>query len=572
VGETVRTCFVCKVEKPITEFGETTRPGAESGRRFSCKACNEDSEIKTTSGGGVPRTCRRPTKPRGRKWVDYKGDAELDTRPTADGTPRALVINTYGGSLLIGAARAGVEVIASLEDSGYGTQHQHANFPELRDRIIGGRTNWPTLDLEEAIVIGHPPCAAFSQVNTSAKTEGARGIGAAKFKCTVDVLTYAMTARAKVIMVESVVRTMEGARTVHDRLAGEHGYDVYRVLQAAADFGVPQKRNRFWCIFVRQDAGFKPWFKLPDYPAKRLCEILELGDDGPFLGMPKVQKLVDDLPRQFTEAGLTNAQIEEVFRGEHGYGRTFRLACRVLDLPGTIETRSQLSPIFGKYESAQVSILDPEGLAPTVMGGASWMCAGRALMAVEYKRIMGYPDDYQLPDDPREWLSRGVVPEVAAWLLSHAIQWGRGMADEDAVHLNPGDVLNVSELRNPQPVCDGQGAERKTVPKTRTTVPKTRTPGQLKRRVIRRYAFALGTVPEEEVRAAFEPKKQLVCHPLVSLEERASGFAAVLQYEPPNKGGHKGDVERIAQRAAKRLDAAGFGPVEWRDEGPCDID
>ena len=42
-----------------------------------------------------------------------------------------LIINTYGGSLLLGARLAGHRVEAVLEDVGYGSEVVAANFPKV---------------------------------------------------------------------------------------------------------------------------------------------------------------------------------------------------------------------------------------------------------------------------------------------------------------------------------------------------------------------------------------------------------------------------------------------------------
>jgi hypothetical protein len=58
--------------------------------------------------------------------------------------------------------------------------------------------------------------------------------------------------------------------------------------------------------------------------------------------------------------------------------------------------------------------------APELRGDSRWAVNGRAFTGVEYRRVAGYPDDYQLAVDgpgPNHLLARGASPPVAMWLL-----------------------------------------------------------------------------------------------------------------------------------------------------------
>src|SRR5262249_12919400 len=105
------------------------------------------------------------------------------------------------------------------------------------------------------------------------------------------------------------------------------------------------------------------------------------------------------------------------------------------------------------FRAAQVRVLDPTGIVGTLMHNSTWMCRGRALSAVEYKRAMGYPDDYRFPvSDWRRLISKGVCPPVAAWLLDQVLAWieNRTPPIAGVEWLAPGDVLDIRTTL----VCD----------------------------------------------------------------------------------------------------------------------
>jgi site-specific DNA-cytosine methylase len=380
-----------------------------------------------------------------------KADDLLALRPSltdyAGTGPKVLVINTYAGSLLQAAVNLNVDILASCEDAAYGMGIQVDNFPQLRGRFAGQCKYWPQRSLEDTVVISHPPCAAFSTQNSGGagqKSEN-RGTDAKKFAITKNVLDYAMGKRCRVLLVESVVPTLEGAREIHDAIAKEHGYHIYRILQNAMTFGVPQNRPRFWAAFVRPDvAPDGVWLKHVPRPAV-VADIL-MEDPGPML--PGLVRQFEKLPGQFRQAGLTDSQVADALAGKVRYGHAWKIAGQALGMSQK-EAKEKLVPIFGRFESAQFKVLDPRKPAHTLLTDSRWIYNGRPLSIAEHKAIMGYPSGYKMPaTDLRGMLSRGVVPAVAEWVLDHAIAWSEGRPmPEGAMLVRPGDI---ADLRPPK--------------------------------------------------------------------------------------------------------------------------
>jgi hypothetical protein len=330
---------------------------------------------------------------------------------------KVLIINSYAGSLTLAASQVpGVEIIGSYEDEGYGLSIQKENFPNISYRAK--HSDWPVQDLSETIVLAHPPCAAFSQQNASAS---ARGTDAKKFQCTINVLNYAFRHKALALAIESVQPALEGAREVHDRLAEEYGYDTYRILENAVSHGLPQWRPRFWCIFIRK--GVTGVFTVQKKTeVRRLSEVIPATECPVENGMAiNWLKQVDRL----TEAFGSETTVK-LLGGSLGYGSLPSLIKKNDLAPGM--DGGQIAKTYcemGNFMSHCLRILNPRGFATTLLFDSWWAMDGRPLNPNDYKAIMGFPWSYKFPGktEPkfREFLSRGVCPPIAKWILDAVI-------------------------------------------------------------------------------------------------------------------------------------------------------
>lgn len=332
----------------------------------------------------------------------------------------ALVINTYAGSLLIGCKKAGYNVTASYEDSGYGTPLQRKNFPGLQ--CLESFEQWnSSLDLTDKVIIAHPPCACFSAMTNAAVT----GTDSPKFVPTLRLLEYTHKTRPAALVYESVPAAIPGAWSTHDAFAKDNGYSVHRLL-FNYDAWVPQDRVRAWFVFLRKDVF--PNRVLYLHPQPRLRPSLQnvLGDSMVGVPLPRQVKELERV-REYLGKWISQSEITAYFSGEHGYG----LLPAVLRKPGNAFAGVDLMECAKRcgrpYLRYNPYIVDPEASKVGVLMGITFLLyKGRLLGDVEYKRIMGYPDDYDLTlnangnvstYEPREWLSRGVVPAAAAWVL-----------------------------------------------------------------------------------------------------------------------------------------------------------
>jgi site-specific DNA-cytosine methylase len=383
------------------------------------------------------------------------------------GKPSVLIINSYAGSIVQGVTQAKHEIVASMEDSAFGINIQKANFPKLTYHDT--RDQWPKkLDLSDSIVMAHPPCSAFSlmtprwQKSADGKTKV--GLDSDAFACTINVLNYAMGNKALAIAVESVPGALEGARSVHDKFAAR-GYDLFRIQQNAVTFGNPQWRQRFWALFVRK--GVLPNRELHVVHRPQLATV------GSILmkkGGTPIERDVEAFERQRAKlkAQFGKKFADAAMLGEQGYGTMLAIINKELKRTGKLDSigggvsKTGIKLEKGTpaavvralcerapYVTNVLRIMDPEGMAPTVLAGAWWSIGGtdRPLVREEYNRIMGFPDDYAWPGSThgqfRMYLSKGVVPAVARWVCETLSSNVTGQVRKATHKVSHGDVLNL---------------------------------------------------------------------------------------------------------------------------------
>lgn len=381
-----------------------------------------------------------------------------------------LIINSYAGSLTIAAHQEGHPVIGSYEDAGYGLEVQRANFPKLdyRETVAG----WPARqDLRDVLVMAHPPCAAFSQQNI---TKAARGLEAPKFQQTRTVIDYTLRNRCAGLAVESVCGAHEGARAAHDELASKYGYHVYRVLQNACSFGVPQWRPRFWAFFLPRGAGLRlPPVPNDFRPARSIYQ--RRGTENAH----DVERWDRQL-RMLMRAGGPK-WVGRLAEGAEGYGSivrplqrrleaTERLAPEYRPRGGNVHAAGSLCATAQAWCCSEhanntttflcrvARLVDPDDLLGTVLGDAWWVWAGqdtgdgssRSFYEEEYKLAMGFPAGYDFravrPRLLRTFLSRGVCPPVARWVLQ-GLQLTAEARRSVPVACRAGETLDVRPTR-----------------------------------------------------------------------------------------------------------------------------
>ena len=313
-----------------------------------------------------------------------------------------VTINTYGGSLLLGIKNAGEDFRCSLslEDSGFGVELQRQNFPDLE--VLESLFDWPMdIDLSDSLVIAHPPCSGFSRANNS-RSDLASGTTSMAFKQTVNVIKYATGRNAAAVIVESVCQACKGGKEVHDKFLEK--YDLFRVFQNSAFLGTPQWRPRFWAVYLRKDLGGKLGLRDFDGKIVRANEVIDFKGAGVPGQMKKFNEFREKVADKFPDM-----DFDKMARGDLGPGAMPQLMDKEL---GT-KTKG-----LATYISAAPRVVDKNGLVTTLMNNSLWCMNGKMLSQTDFKACMGFPRNYIMPPkDMLMYLSKGVVPQVATWLL-----------------------------------------------------------------------------------------------------------------------------------------------------------
>lgn len=365
-----------------------------------------------------------------------------------------LIINSYAGSLTVAADWLGLNILASMEDAGYALGTQKLNFPNL---TYVDHLPWPDpgYSLENTVVIAHPPCAAFSNQSSNFKSldNNKRGVTSKHFDCTRRVIDYAGMNCAAALLIESVRGALEGAREFYDTYPQRYDFDVYRILQNACTFEVPQWRPRYWTVMIRR--GMLPHDILNIRHTRNYSSLAE-ALDGDYDNCEKnayTEKYWQIMKDKLVKSGLYYSQIEELATGEWGFGPIDRTLGKVFDLD-EIDTRKRFN--ISGFDSHVFNVLDPRGVSPAVMCGYNWLWKGRPINVPELNIIAGFPPHYQF-DKQREqkcYLSKGVAPPVAAWLLNEVQQNLLGNTSlnggfrEHVWLLKPGETADLQVTRD----------------------------------------------------------------------------------------------------------------------------
>lgn len=317
-----------------------------------------------------------------------------------------LIVNTYGGSLILGAKAVKANIVATMEDTGFGSDLQALNFPKIPR--YEKRANWPekfNVPWRDIDVVAHPPCSAFSSVNYSNKKTVTMGTTTPAFACHQAVIDYALGHRARTLAIESVTGAYEGAHDEYESNAKKYGYKVTYIMINSASCGVPQWRERVWVIFHKCKT-FKAAMK-PEYVTMK--DVLTPGgEEADFFGRASLHRAWE-ATRKLVKPNWPTGNMVTVLH-------------KVLDIPKESVVRKYG---FSVYMNANPVLLDPDGFSPVLMQDGRLCVAGscgngRALSIEEHCAIMGFPHDYKWGRQTKKfrmYLSKGVCPPVAAWIL-----------------------------------------------------------------------------------------------------------------------------------------------------------
>ncbi|MCC6224795.1 MAG: DNA cytosine methyltransferase [Microthrixaceae bacterium] len=356
---------------------------------------------------------------------------------------RGISLFSGAGGLDLGCEAAGFETVAAVELDGVARTTMLANrdvyFPTLDDEAIFSDVTKTQpermldaagLDVGEVELLhGGPPCTPFSKSGywLEYKRQGADP----KASLLDEYVRMLAGIRPKAFLMENVygLAYRNQNRAVFERFAEgvrSAGYSFDHRVLLAADYGVPQLRQRLICAGLRKDllnAAPEAWrFTWPEPTHSGPHETRKGWDESLPLHRTTSEALVG------LSASENPAEPEEIVEG------TYAIELRAVP-PGdnylwwTAE-RGHPHPRF-KWRSRYWSFLlklDPNRPAPTIQGQPGpWVgpfhWESRRLRTAEVKRLMTFPDDFVVLGTRREQqLQLGnAVPPLLAETVVRAI-------------------------------------------------------------------------------------------------------------------------------------------------------
>jgi DNA (cytosine-5)-methyltransferase 1 len=346
-------------------------------------------------------------------------------------TPSAISLFSGAGGLDLGVQQAGFEVRAAVEHDPDACASLRANFPEaavleadirrVETKDLLAAANLRRGDFE--LLIGGPPCTPFSKSGywIEAKRQGLDP-EASLLEHYVRILDQA---RPRMFLLENVfaLAYANNNRPWLDFLLEAFdslGYAVTQQTVLAADYGIPQRRQR---LILTGSLDGAPAMPAPTHSGPHERRVWEADGRQPHVTTGEViGDLVDrdDL-----------AEPEESVEGKYGH------------LLGEIPPgdnylfytakRGHPNPVFGwrkRYWSFLLK-LDPEQPSPTIqaqpgpyVGPFHW--TNRRLRGLEIKRLQTFPDDFVIHGSRRSFQRQvgNAVPPLLGRRIAEALAEG----------------------------------------------------------------------------------------------------------------------------------------------------
>lgn len=172
----------------------------------------------------------------------------------------------------------------------------------------------------------------------------------------------------------------------------ELGYDIHWKVLSSLDYGLPQKRERWYCVGFDKKIDFE--FPKPFGTTPTLREIIDLKDNNPSLKLTKFE--MDRIKFHFANCDKQervqhdNSKYEpNTKKGKYGIF-SYQKPDGSLRFHVGDAAKTQIQEAF-------YACLDT--YAPTIIAGRTpklWDI-GRKLSVLEAKRLQGFPDDFKFP-------------------------------------------------------------------------------------------------------------------------------------------------------------------------------
>jgi DNA (cytosine-5)-methyltransferase 1 len=378
-----------------------------------------------------------PTVPPEESPYNHKGDPILKRRfvkegaSSGKGAPTLIDLFSGAGGFSVGFEWAGFKTILGLDIHRAAAETFMRNFPKAGFILGDARRVSIELVLEATasvrpdVITAGVPCQGFSLNNRKRHADDQRNY------LFLEVVRFAEALRPKVLVIENVpgmASTRKGGADLsfaHEVAFAieELGYEVSFARLNAADYGVPQTRERIFFVGVEKDLRFEWPSPLlgPASPEKR-----------PYV---TAWEAIGDLPP--LEPGESEAEYTTEARG--AYARLMRAGAPRLfnhEAPfhdeRTLKRIASTRPGEPLYESFKQRVrLDPNRPSPTIVAGGirpqfffAHPFQNRGLTVREQARLQSFPDTFIFEGGMVQGrvLTGNAVPPLLAEALAEAIK------------------------------------------------------------------------------------------------------------------------------------------------------
>lgn len=320
---------------------------------------------------------------------------------------KAFSIFSGAGGMDIGVSQAGFDIEACVEldpnccntlrenikRSGHNTKVFEGDIREFDPLHIMRQLNLNPGDID--LLFGGPPCQAFSQIGKKLSLEDDRGV------LLYQVIRFAKVLKPHAIMMEQV-KGLLSAKDLDGVVGGvfssfikeldELGYVPKWKVMSAAEYGVPQLRQRVIMVATRKPNGF-------EFPIATHCAPEKCGGFFSLKPYTTVGEVIEDLGKPIlkTESSIIpdNSHYDVTPKRDveriRGVPEGKNLSSQT-HLP--IEQRGKLT----KKDTTKFLRLNRSKPSNTLRGGEIFYhpIEDRYLTPREYMRIHGFPDSYVL--------------------------------------------------------------------------------------------------------------------------------------------------------------------------------
>ena len=293
------------------------------------------------------------------------------------------------GGFRLAMERNGIECVFSSDIDLYAQKTYEANFNDIP---FGDITKIEAKDIPPFdILTAGFPCQPFSYAGQGMGFEDeTRGT---LFFDICRILKYHKPSMFFLENVKGLVSHKNGAtlRIIQNNLI-ELGYDIYWKVISSLDFGLPQKRERWYCVGFSKKTEFN--FPNPIGGNPKLRDIVDINDDSPNLlltdfELERIKYHFENVHEQ-ERVQHDNSKYESTTKkGKHGIYSYQKPDGSLRFHVGDV-AKTQIQESF-------YACLDT--YAPTIIAGRTpklWDIK-RKLSVLEAKRLQGFPDSFIMP-------------------------------------------------------------------------------------------------------------------------------------------------------------------------------